>query len=972
MLSKSWPLVSPSIDLEAPNSLFTAGSGKTKTLTARVAYLLSPPLKLQPKDIIVATFTVKASAEMKARISGFIGPKQANLLELGTFHSIARRFLVRHGHLIGLKKDFGIADTADTTAIIKRILKRSKVNGDAKSIRNKISNYKARGDTVDSIQKRAKDGVDFWDTFGAYEEALRIQNQMDYDDLLIKCAELLKKHPHIVENIKAVLVDEFQDTNMIQWELTKLLSSKCKRLTVVGDPDQSIYGFRAAEIGNLVRMKKAFPAVCEVFLEDNYRSSGAIIAVASKVIKQDTTRPDKPLTATHHMGPRPVLRKLPNDGIEAAWIVMEIKRLQAHMPQKLTLDDFAILVRSQSITRKIESQIAKAGMAYRMVGSRKFYERAEVQDVLAYLRVICSPSNTEAVIRIINVPGRKIGETTVKAMVEEADKKKKTLWDFIRQGQAGGFGSAIKLSKPAESGLAEFTSAIIGAQRLLEKNETDLNGVITHILEKVKYRAYLKAKYPEDDDTRWANVEELIQQALELSTQKESDELEDVESTGSIGELLADFLANVALASEKMDNEEGDVPRLTISTMHAAKGLEWPIVFIPSCYSGMIPHSRSEDTDEERRLLYVAMTRAEALLYMSYHTAGTMMQSSAKLSPFLSPKGVQELLDKTGPVFTPIIRRSTLQILGRLPVPSDAEIVKAVDLLPSAKDDLYPEDPDELEEEGEDQSRNKRRKFNEWADDEGGYQRARGWDGAKATVAAGNGTTTYYNVGVVTSSRGVVYNTATFASATTSFTSASTHMRNLQSKSISCEADIERPRVKPFKPPRRVMADSGPSSIHKPAFQDAARPQPYPSAPQSRTASRSRSISPVKQDLAPPTLSRNSSSSSAETTTKPKPKAKAKAKPLDQPSVLDFFKKAPATSISAPRPQPSIDNATVDLTSPTKPIPKPAIPSLKGAGPNSLLATFQSAGSLAREERRTGGFIADLVGKGRKRSSLGL
>src|SRR5690606_22906160 len=167
--------------------------------------------KLEPKDIIVATFTVKASAEMKARISGFIGPKQANLLELGTFHSIARRFLVRHGHLIGLKKGFGIADTADTTAIIKRILKRNKINGDAKSIRNKISNYKARGDIVDSIQKRAKDGVDFWDTFGAYEEALRIQNQMDYDDLLIKCAELLKKHPHIVENMKAVLVDEFQD-----------------------------------------------------------------------------------------------------------------------------------------------------------------------------------------------------------------------------------------------------------------------------------------------------------------------------------------------------------------------------------------------------------------------------------------------------------------------------------------------------------------------------------------------------------------------------------------------------------------------------------------------------------------------------------------------------------------------------------------------------------------------------------------
>jgi len=348
------------------------GSGKTHTLTSRTAWLLAQGL--QPWNVIVATFTVKAAREMKERIGKLVGNGMESKLILGTFHSIARRYLARYGHLIDIKKDFGIADNADSLAILKRIVKRNDFMIDPKVVRSRISGLKARQSGYADIggqKKTAPKSVEtqeFEACYAQYEEALERSNLLDYDDLLLRCAELLRKHPSCVSNIEAVLIDEFQDTNIVQFDLMKLFAAQRKRITIVGDPDQSIYGFRAAEIKNYKRLLHLYPDTVTIALEENYRSSGAILLTALSVIEQDTSRVSKSLLATHMVGTRPVLRKLANSHREAEWIISEIQRVKVLTGDLLDLNDFAILLRSAALSRLIESELGKAGIAYRMVG----------------------------------------------------------------------------------------------------------------------------------------------------------------------------------------------------------------------------------------------------------------------------------------------------------------------------------------------------------------------------------------------------------------------------------------------------------------------------------------------------------------------------------------------------------------------------------------------------------------------------
>jgi len=347
------------------------GSGKTHTLTSRTAWLLAQGL--QPWNVIVATFTVKAAREMKERIGKLIGNGMESKLILGTFHSISRRYLARYGHLINIKKDFGIADNSDSLAIIKRIVKRHDFNIDPKVARSRISGRKARGATGDE-EKSSKPGAksveaqEFDKCYAEYEDALQRSNLLDYDDLLLRCVDLLRNHPSCVSNVEAVLIDEFQDTNIVQFDLMRLFASHKKRITIVGDPDQSIYGFRAAEIKNYKRLIRQYPDTVTIALEENYRSSGAILLTALTVIEQDSSRVKKSLLATHTVGTRPVLRRLSGAHKEAEWIVTEIKRIKGMTGELLDLNDFAILLRSSSLSRLIESALGKAGIAYRMVG----------------------------------------------------------------------------------------------------------------------------------------------------------------------------------------------------------------------------------------------------------------------------------------------------------------------------------------------------------------------------------------------------------------------------------------------------------------------------------------------------------------------------------------------------------------------------------------------------------------------------
>jgi DNA helicase-2/ATP-dependent DNA helicase PcrA len=348
------------------------GSGKTHTLTSRTAWLLAQGLK--PWNVIVATFTVKAAREMKERIGKLIGNGTESKLILGTFHSIARRYLARYGHLINIKKDFGIADNADSMAIIKRIIKKNNFNIDAKITRLRITGKKARGAGYRDEENVGKSGAktveiqEFESCFMEYDEALKRSNLLDYDDLLLKCVELLREHPDCVSNVEAVLIDEFQDTNIVQFDLMRLFAARRKRVTIVGDPDQSIYGFRAAEIKNYKRFLRMYPDTVTIALEENYRSSGAILLTALHIIQQDSSRVAKILQPTHTVGTRPVLRRLCDAHKEAEWIITEIQRIKGLTGELLDLNDFAILLRSAALSRLIESALGKAGIAYRMVG----------------------------------------------------------------------------------------------------------------------------------------------------------------------------------------------------------------------------------------------------------------------------------------------------------------------------------------------------------------------------------------------------------------------------------------------------------------------------------------------------------------------------------------------------------------------------------------------------------------------------
>ena len=653
---------------------------------------------------------------MKDRIAKLLDPDVARRLILGTFHSVCRRYLVTYGYLIGLQKGFGIADSSDSTAIIKRVIKRLGFNIDPKKAQSRISSSKSKGlcpgqhdgqKTWEAIQKPVQkknlEQQEFSIVFEAYQNQLAKSNLLDYDDLLLRCVDLLRQHPTCVSNIEVVLIDEFQDTNVVQFDLMRLFAAKNKRVTTVGDPDQSIYGWRSAEIKNLDKMRHQYPDTLTIHLKDNYRSSGAILLAADEVIQQDVSRPTKCILPTHCPGTMPVLRRLPSAEVEALWIVSEIPRTAALTGRLFTYSDFAILLRSASLSRQIESAMGRGGIPYRMVGGKKFFDRLEVKILLDYLRVVSQPNNNDAVARIINVPPRGLGATTVKGLLEEAETRKVALWSLLRNSTQNT--TRTKLSKAAQQGLGTFVHLILTARtKVFDANKPEYPGtILRYMIEKLDFQHYLEKCHADDHEARWANVEELSAQASEYTVHNSSDRGEDEELPSIEGleqhrgneaeEALSRFLANVALASE-LQKEEEDMegsgapqPQVTISTIHAAKGLEWPVVFVPSAYEGCIPHSRAEDMDEERRLLYVAMTRAQALLYISCPTKNSQREDTT-LSPFLSKKPVGNLLVSQGPAINSSAVNDIARILQR-DIPTQAQVSEACGKLQSRHDDLW-------------------------------------------------------------------------------------------------------------------------------------------------------------------------------------------------------------------------------------------------------------------------------------------
>lgn len=680
------------------------GSGKTHTLTSRVVWLIKEA-GYQPSDVIVATFTVKAAREMKARIGKVLGEECQKKIILGTFHSISRRYLATYGKRIGLDPKFGIADDNDSKAILQRICKRNDISVDPIYARNWISKRKSKGI---SIQPQVEDKKNpqfptLSICYHEYQDQLERSNLLDYDDLLMRCVELLKEHPSCVRNVQAVLIDEYQDTNGIQYQLMKLFAQARQRITIVGDPDQSIYGWRSAEIKNLYRLLREFPQTDEVSLEENYRSSQAILNCSLRVIQQDKNRYQKVLLPVHTKGATPVLRTLSNGATEGQWVVSEIRRVTTMCGGMLKNEDIAILIRSAYLSRHIETALGKAGIPYRMIGGHKFYERKEIKILLDYLRVVYQPENNDAVARIINVPRRGIGDVTIKALLEEAEKAKISLWSLLTKHCAGTRKATTNIRANMEKKLSSELVRIINTLRKrslqIKDNPSGLVDLIKQLITLLNFEEYLKTEYSEDHEQRIANVEELINLATDFVRDfgsADEDALPEVDNVDQHKEddVLGRFLANVALASDaqKDDDTVDSSSLVTISTIHAAKGLEWPVVFIPAVYDGSLPHSRAEDMDEERRLLYVAMTRSKALLYLSWPVAGSQgSRGNVELSQFITTFA-DTVFAKKGPSFNKAVLESTAKILGRI-APSDERVFKKMPEMFSTEDDMFPEDP---------------------------------------------------------------------------------------------------------------------------------------------------------------------------------------------------------------------------------------------------------------------------------------
>lgn len=680
------------------------GSGKTKTLTCRVAYLVAH-YGYNPQNVLCCTFTIKAAREMRERLRSLVGCELESKLVLGTFHSICRRYLVAYGHLIGIPKGFGIADSSDSNNIVKRIVKRLKLSIDHKTARSKISKHKAGGKRLEDLPKGSQKRLEqqeFVTVFHEYEAALATSQLLDYDDLLLRCVDLLRAYPGCVSNVEALLIDEFQDTNVVQFELMKLLASAQRRITIVGDPDQSIYGFRSAEIENLTRMKVFYPETIVINLEENYRSASAVLELAQNVIEQDASRPQKKLKATHCHGTPPVLRRLPNPNEEALWIASEIKRVTTMTGGLLVHSDFAILLRSAYLSLLIEKALANSGIPYRMVGGQRFFDRVEIRIIIDYLRSISHPDNNQALLAIINVPSRKIGETSLAELIKLGEDKKLSLWAVVQKVLAGDLNPEKKLSKPAEQELGRLIALIKTArQKMITFHAATVpSKLIDFVVKSLDFENYLKKKYKDDHEDRLENVKELTTHAADVLLQTQSEEplaaVDGLEQDTSNGgeEVLAQFLANIVLSTDVENSEEGnDKPRVTISTIHSAKGLEWPVVFIPAVYEGSIPHSRAEDNDEERRLLYVAMTRAQALLTMTLPLLQSREQAESILTQFLPPKTHRHLAE-VGPLFDDRTIQDISNILRRA-MPSQENLAKSLQAMCGAEsmvDDVWPSD----------------------------------------------------------------------------------------------------------------------------------------------------------------------------------------------------------------------------------------------------------------------------------------
>ncbi|KAH7915664.1 P-loop containing nucleoside triphosphate hydrolase protein [Hygrophoropsis aurantiaca] len=667
------------------------GSGKTKVLTSRIAFLIMHH-GLSPSSICAVTFTNKAANEMRARLVKLIGKDRTAQVRMGTFHSICALFLRKHATSVGLDGNFTICDADESKKLISNLLKSHKDFLTSKDISLKegtvlsmISKAKAKGQGPDDLipqklhaaktaqrtMSPIQDDIQriVAEIYKCYEKTLRQSNSLDFDDLLVFGVKLFSQHPGLARWCHHVLVDEFQDTNTTQYELMRCIAAANQCVTVVGDPDQSIYGWRSAEIANLAKMRNDFANVSQIFLEQNYRSTGSILAASIAMISQDKSRIPKTLRTTHSLGPRPVLRPFPSEHDEASFIAYEIKRLVAQTGGMLTYGDFVVLLRYNAISRSIESALQKERIPNRILGGHKFFERAEIKDLLAYLQLVDNPQFEPAFSRAINIPSRGIGEKSLAEILSRATKLNISPLAVIERI----CDSKIPDLKVSVKRKASPFIAIVRTLKKLAAKRTSPADLITHLLKLTDYEDHLKRTQP-DWDTRWENVQELINFASEttagpVSMSDPGASQDSLSGSDNDETPLRLFLQSSMLSSEGDTSNADDNEKVTLATCHAAKGLEWPVVIIPAVEGGTFPFYRTDDIDEERRLLYVACTRAQALLYLT-HSSKRKFAGDAKrkdLSEFVSAvlQTDQSLFADNPHHLAPSDRQLIATILGR-------------------------------------------------------------------------------------------------------------------------------------------------------------------------------------------------------------------------------------------------------------------------------------------------------------------
>jgi DNA helicase-2/ATP-dependent DNA helicase PcrA len=582
-----------------------AGSGKTRVLTHRIAHLIYSK-RATPGEILAITFTNKAAEEMRTRVEALVGGR-ARAMWLMTFHSACARMLRADADKLGYTRGFTIYDEADSLRLVKRCIEELDVDPKRfapRAIKRQISD--AKNQLEDAAAYRVKVSSFFEqtaaDVYELYEQRIHAMNAMDFDDLLVRCVNLLELYSEVrrryQQAFRHVLVDEYQDTNRAQYRWLQLLAEEHRNLAVCGDDDQSIYGFRNADIRNILEFEEDFPDAFVVKLEQNYRSTQTILSAANAVVSNNRARKGKTLWSDLGEGDPLHVRELEDEHAEARFVAGEIERL---VDEGTSRDEIAVFYRTNAQSRVLEDTMVRYGVGYQVIGGTKFYERAEIKDALAYLTFIANPQDVVSFQRAVGSPRRGVGDTTQGRIVSHANTIGESVWEVAsKPEEVPGLGAA------AVKAVDRFMSIM---QRLRERAEggASIGDLLQETLSESGYTDALQAERTIEAEGRLENLEELVNVAREYDATAEEPSLEE-------------FLQQIALFSDQdaLQDEEGIV---TLMTLHNAKGLEFPIVFMIGCEDGVFPHSRSiesGDMEEERRLCYVGMTRAKRELYLTY------------------------------------------------------------------------------------------------------------------------------------------------------------------------------------------------------------------------------------------------------------------------------------------------------------------------------------------------------------------